>query len=42
MKTVTPQHREVIVIGGCQARLAVDYFLAQQNRPFTILDGRKR
>jgi putative flavoprotein involved in K+ transport len=36
------QHREVVVIGGGQAGLAVGYFLAQQNRRFTILDGRKR
>src|SRR3954453_14624600 len=33
------QHREVVVIGGGQAGLAVGYFLAQQNRRFTILEA---
>jgi len=41
--TVTPetgtQRREVVVIGGGQAGLAVGYFLAQQNRRFTILEA---
>ena len=30
------QHREVVVIGGSQAGLAIGYFLAEQNRRFTI------
>jgi putative flavoprotein involved in K+ transport len=33
------QRREVVVIGGGQAGLAVGYFLAQQNRRFTILEA---
>ena len=33
------QHREVVVIGGGQAGLAVGYFLAQQSRRFTILEA---
>ena len=38
MITVTDR-REVIIVGGGQAGLAVGYFLAQQGRPFTILDA---
>lgn len=38
MITVTDR-REVIVVGGGQAGLAVGYFLAQQGRQFTILDA---
>src|SRR3954454_19672681 len=33
------EHRDVIVVGGGQAGLAVGYFLAQQNRRFTILEA---
>ena len=33
------QRREVVVIGSGQAGLAVGYFLAQQNRRFTILEA---
>ena len=33
------QRREVVVIGGGQAGLAVGYFLAQQRRRFTILEA---
>src|SRR5687768_1731637 len=33
------QRREVVVIGGGQAGLAVGYFLAQKNRRFTILEA---
>ena len=33
------QRREVVVIGGGQAGLAVGYYLAQQNRRFTILEA---
>src|SRR3954470_14953648 len=33
------QRREVVVIGGGQAGLAVGYFLAQQARRFTILEA---
>jgi putative flavoprotein involved in K+ transport len=31
--------REVVVVGGGQAGLAIGYFLAQQGRAFTILEG---
>jgi putative flavoprotein involved in K+ transport len=34
-----PQCREVVVIGGGQAGLAIGYFLAQQGRDFTILEA---
>src|SRR3954470_5687456 len=37
--TTGVQQREVVVIGGGQAGLAVGYFLAQQNRLFTILEA---
>ena len=33
------QRRDVVVIGGGQAGLAIGYFLAQQNRQFTILEA---
>src|SRR4051812_32494759 len=33
------QRPEVVVIGGGQAGLAVGYYLAQQNRRFTILEA---
>src|SRR5436190_6341952 len=33
------QHRDVVVVGGGQAGLAIGYFLAQQNRNFTILEA---
>src|SRR5215212_1231791 len=33
------QRREVVVIGGGQAGLAVGYYLAQQHRRFTILEA---
>jgi putative flavoprotein involved in K+ transport len=33
------EHREVVVIGGGQAGLAIGYFLAQQGRDFTILEA---
>jgi putative flavoprotein involved in K+ transport len=32
-------HREVVVVGGGQAGLAIGYFLAQQGRDFTILEA---
>jgi putative flavoprotein involved in K+ transport len=35
----TPERREVVVIGGSQAGLAIGYFLAQQGRDFVILDA---
>jgi NADPH-dependent 2,4-dienoyl-CoA reductase/sulfur reductase-like enzyme len=34
-----PERREVVVVGGSQAGLAIGYFLAQQGRDFTILDA---
>jgi putative flavoprotein involved in K+ transport len=33
------QYRDVIVVGGGQAGLTVGYFLAEQDRDFTILDA---
>jgi putative flavoprotein involved in K+ transport len=33
------ERRDVIVVGGGQAGLAIGYFLAQQGRDFTILDA---
>jgi putative flavoprotein involved in K+ transport len=33
------EHREVIVVGGGQAGLAIGYLLAQQGRQFTILEA---
>jgi putative flavoprotein involved in K+ transport len=35
----TADHREVVVVGGGQAALAVGYFLRQQGRDFTILEA---
>ena len=35
----TPIRREVIVVGGGQAGLAIGYFLARQGRRFTILEA---
>lgn len=35
----TSQHREVVVIGGGQAGLAIGYHLARQGRQFTILEA---
>jgi putative flavoprotein involved in K+ transport len=35
----TPEHREVIVIGGGQAGLAIGYYLARQDVRFTILEA---
>jgi putative flavoprotein involved in K+ transport len=37
--TTGVQRREVVVIGGGQAGLAVGYFLVRQNRRFTILEA---
>jgi len=34
-----PERREVVVVGGGQAGLAIGYFLAQQGRDFTILEA---
>jgi putative flavoprotein involved in K+ transport len=34
-----PKRREVVVVGGGQAGLAVGYFLARQGRDFTILEA---
>src|SRR3954452_7036559 len=33
------EHRDVIVVGGGQAGLAIGYFLAKQDRNFTILEA---
>src|SRR5437763_2603196 len=33
------EHREVVVVGGGQAGLAIGYFLAQQGRDFVILEA---
>jgi murein DD-endopeptidase MepM/ murein hydrolase activator NlpD len=33
------EHREVVVVGGGQAGLAIGYFLAQQGRRFVILEA---
>jgi cation diffusion facilitator CzcD-associated flavoprotein CzcO len=33
------ERRDVVVIGGGQAGLAIGYFLAQQRLDFTILDA---
>jgi putative flavoprotein involved in K+ transport len=37
--SVATEHREVVVVGGGQAGLAIGYFLAQQGRDFTILEA---
>ena len=34
-----PERREVVVVGGSQAGLAIGYFFAQHGRDFTILDA---
>jgi putative flavoprotein involved in K+ transport len=34
-----PARRDVVVVGGSQAGLAIGYFLAQQGRDFTILEA---
>src|SRR5215211_6715231 len=34
-----PEHRQVVVVGGGQAGLAIGYFLAQQDSEFVILDA---
>jgi putative flavoprotein involved in K+ transport len=34
-----PERREVVVVGGSQAGLAIGYFLTQQGRDFTILEA---
>jgi len=34
-----PERRDVVVVGGSQAGLAIGYFLAQQGRDFTILEA---
>jgi putative flavoprotein involved in K+ transport len=39
MQTGASEHRDVIVIGGGQAGLAIGYYLAQQGRRFTILEA---
>src|SRR5438105_14525124 len=36
---VTAHRRDVVVVGGGQAGLAMGYFLAQQGRRFTILEA---
>src|SRR4051812_25103169 len=36
------EHRDVVVVGGGQAGLAVGYFLAEQGRSFTILEAAGR
>jgi putative flavoprotein involved in K+ transport len=37
--SVVSEGREVVVIGGGQAGLAIGYLLAQQDRRFTILEA---
>jgi putative flavoprotein involved in K+ transport len=37
--TRSTEHRDVVVVGGGQARLAIGYFLAKQDRSFTILEA---
>jgi putative flavoprotein involved in K+ transport len=39
MTSTITNHRDVVVVGGGQAGLAVGYFLAQQGRDFTILEA---
>jgi putative flavoprotein involved in K+ transport len=36
---MTPQHHDVVIVGGGQAGLAIGHHLAAQNRDFVILDG---
>jgi putative flavoprotein involved in K+ transport len=37
--STVPERREVVVVGGGQAGLAIGYFLARQGRDFTILEA---
>jgi putative flavoprotein involved in K+ transport len=39
MTSTITNHRDVVVVGGGQAGLAVGHFLAQQGRDFTILEA---
>jgi putative flavoprotein involved in K+ transport len=39
MTSTITNHRDVVVVGGGQAGLAVGYFLAHQGRDFTILEA---
>ena len=39
MTSTTTNHRDVVVVGGGQAGLAVGHFLARQGRDFTILEA---
>jgi putative flavoprotein involved in K+ transport len=39
MTSTITNHRDVVVVGGGQAGLAVGYYLAQQGADFTILEG---
>src|SRR4051812_29467290 len=39
MQNLSTQHREVVVIGGGQAGLAVGYYLTQRELDFTILEA---
>jgi putative flavoprotein involved in K+ transport len=39
MTSTITNHRDVVVVGGGQAGLAIGYFLAQQGRDFTILEA---
>jgi putative flavoprotein involved in K+ transport len=39
MMGATVDHREVVVVGGGQAALAIGYFLKHQGRDFTILEA---
>jgi putative flavoprotein involved in K+ transport len=36
--TTVPERREIVVVGGGQAGLAIGYFLALQGRDFTVLE----
>jgi putative flavoprotein involved in K+ transport len=38
-RSTVPERREVVVVGGGQAALAIGYYLAQQGRAFTILES---
>ncbi|HZB05541.1 MAG TPA: FAD-dependent oxidoreductase [Thermoleophilaceae bacterium] len=39
LESEATEHREVVVVGGGQAGLAIGYFLAHQGRDFTILEA---